>query len=143
VHLNSCVYRLVAHVPCAVFRARLFLHAVRTVAYLLSCLIFSRSTTASSGFGITFLQPSTSARMHAQYSVVISYAAIVPDQLQSMWKQFYTELPFAFDLSFPRHIDVSCHQDQWRIQDSFNESVLQFIRLMVSRASATYPVLNK
>jgi hypothetical protein len=94
-HLNSCVYRLVAHVPCArdsrhgrlCRKPRSFtrqrvpparFYAVRTVAYLQSCLIFSRSTT---GFGITFLQSSTSVRTHAQYSVVIPSTTIVPDQV--------------------------------------------------------------
>jgi len=33
-----------------------------------------------------------------------------PD-LQSMWHQFCTELPFVFDLNLSRHIDVICHQD--------------------------------
>jgi len=35
----------------------------------------------------------------------------MPDELQSMWQQFCTELPLVFDLNLPRHIDVTCRQD--------------------------------
>lgn len=33
------------------------------------------------------------------------------DELQSKWQQFCQELPFVFELSLPRHIDVTRHQD--------------------------------
>jgi len=36
---------------------------------------------------------------------------VMPDELQSLWQQFCTELPLLFDFSLPRHIDVICHHD--------------------------------
>lgn len=35
----------------------------------------------------------------------------MPDEMQSMWQKFCTELPLVFELNLPRHIDVTCHQD--------------------------------
>ncbi|CAI6359149.1 unnamed protein product [Macrosiphum euphorbiae] len=69
----------------------------------------------------------------------------MPDELQSMWQQFCTELPLVFDLNLPRHIDVTCHQDiqllgfadasikgyaaviYWRIVDTVGNISVKFI----------------
>ncbi|XP_060871376.1 uncharacterized protein LOC132945621 [Metopolophium dirhodum] len=49
--------------------------------------------------------------MQLLWSKKLGWDDPMPDELQSMWQQFCTELPLVFDLSLPRHIEATCQQD--------------------------------